>query len=226
MPHKNTIRHYAEDGIYHIYNRGVEKRDIYLDEQDYAVFLHLLKYYLSPLDPKDIHPLIQFQNFSVKKTYPLANLEHKVELAAFCLMPNHFHLLARQTTKDGITQLLRKVSTTYVMYFNKRYNRVGYLFQGKYKAITVDSESYLLHLSRYIHLNPAGLKGTDPFNYPYSSYKYFIGQAHATWVKPKTVLDCFKASNNLNTDLYKLYGNFMQNNAQDSKEMIGNLSLD
>jgi putative transposase len=179
MPHRNTIRHFTENGIYHVYNRGVEKRDIFLDDQDYSIFLHLLKYYLSPLDPEDIHPLLQFQKFSIRKAYPLKNLENEIDLIAYCLMPNHFHLILRQVTKDGITKLMRKISTTYVMYFNKRNNRVGYLFQGKYKAAIVEGDFYLLQLSRYVHLNPIDLQGSDPFNYPYSSYKYFLGEKHA-----------------------------------------------
>ena len=93
MPHKNTIRHFIEEGIYHVYNRGVEKRDIFLDEQDYAVFLHLLKYYLSPFDLEDSHPLMKFQNFTVVRPRPLINLEKEIDLLAYCLMPNHFHLI-------------------------------------------------------------------------------------------------------------------------------------
>lgn len=227
MPHRNTIRHFTENGIYHIYNRGVEKRDIFLDEQDYAVFLHLLKYYLSPIDPDEVHPLLEFQNFSVVRPRPLANIEKEIELIAFCLMPNHFHLLVKQLTIDGITKLLRRIATTYSMYFNKRYERVGYLFQGKYKAILVETDSYLLHLSRYIHLNPLELTRTDLVNYPYSSYKYFLGLAHAVWIKPNTILSYFDRSKMLPfLNHYPFYKEFVENCPDNSKEIIGNLALE
>lgn len=162
MPQKNTVKTFTENGIYHAYNRGVEKRDIFIDEQDYAVFLHLLKYYLSPLEVKNVHPLLEFQNFSIVRPHPLANIEKEVELIAFCLMPNHFHLLLKQISIDGMTKLLRRILTTYSMYFNKRYKRVGHLFQGPYKAVLVQNDSYLLHLSRYIHLNPSELTRIIP----------------------------------------------------------------
>lgn len=157
MPSRNIVRRFTENGIYHVYNRGVEKRNIFLDEQDYAVFLHLLKYYLSPTDPKNVHPLMKFQNFSIIRPRPLANIEKEVNLIEYCLMPNHFHLVLQQISMDGITKLMRRIATTYAIYFNKRYKRVGYLFQGPYKAILVNNDSYLLHLSRYIHLNPVEL---------------------------------------------------------------------
>jgi len=227
MPQRNTIRHFTEEGVYHIYNRGVEKRDIFLDEQDYAVFLHLLKFYLSPIDPSNNHPFIEFQKFRVVRPRPLTNLENEVDLIAYCLMPNHFHLILQQHAIDGVTKLMRKVSTTYALYFNKRYNRDGYLFQGKYKASIVSEDSYLLHLSRYIHLNPSSLTRTDLVNYPYSSYKNYLGLKHATWVKPKIILDFFNQSGLLPfLSHYPSYQEFVEGCPQDSKKIIGNLALD
>jgi len=227
MPSRNVIRRFTEGGIYHVYNRGVEKRDIFMDEQDYAVFLHLLKFYLSPPDPNDTHPSVQFQNYSVIRPRPLENLNNEVELIAYCLMPNHFHLLLKQSVNDGVTNLLRRISTTYAMYFNKRYKRVGYLFQGPYKAAHVENDSYLLHLSRYIHLNPLELTRFLLVNYPYSSYQYFLGNKHATWLKPKIILDYFDKSKLLPfLNKYPSYQNFVENGNTDSKGIIGNLALE
>jgi putative transposase len=227
MPHKNTIRHFIEEGIYHVYNRGVEKRDIFLDEQDYAVFLHLLKYYLSPFDLEDSHPLMKFQNFTVVRPRPLINLEKEIDLLAYCLMPNHFHLIIKQHTKDAVTKLLRKVSTTYAMYFNKRYKRVGYLFQGKYKAALVETDYYLLHLSRYVHLNPGSLTGTDPVNYPYSSYKYYLGEKHASWLKTDLILSFFDRSKLLPfLNSYPSYADFVEKYEDSSGKTLGNLTLE
>lgn len=227
MPSRNIIRQFTENGVYHVYNRGVEKRDIFLDDQDYAVFLHLLKYYLSPIDPKEVHPLMEFQNFAVIKPKPLSNIEKEVNLIAYCLMPNHFHLLIQQISIDGITKLLRRVSTTYAMYFNKRYKRVGYLFQGPYKAKLVENDSYLLHLSRYIHLNPSELIRRNLIDYPYSSYKYYLGTAKAGWVKPDLILAYFDKSKLLpSLNEYPSYQRFVEGYPGDSGTIIGDLTIE
>ncbi len=227
MARKNTIRKFTEGGIYHVYNRGVEKRNIFIDDQDYAVFLHLLKYYLSPIDLKEGHPLMQFQNFKVIRPRPLANMEKEIDLIAYCLMPNHFHLLIKQHTINGVTRIIERLLTTYAMYFNKRYDRVGYLFQGPYRAVLVENESYLLHISRYIHLNPIELTRAPLVNYPYSSYTYYLGLKHASWLKTKLILSYFDRSklspflNNLQS-----YQEFVENSPENSKEIIGNISLE
>ena len=176
---------------YHIYNRGVEKRRIFLDDQDYRVFLHLLKYYLSPGGKNSPHPITTTGKLNLVRPRPLKNFNHQeVQLIAYCLMPNHYHLLLKQITIDGMTKLLRRVATTYSMYFNRRYKRVGYLFQGRYKATRVDDQASLLHLSRYIHLNPreSGMTRCDLVTYKYSSYPYFLRLKTADWLHPEEIL--------------------------------------
>lgn len=227
MPHRNTVRHFTEGGVYHVYNRGVEKRNIFLDEQDYAVFLHLLKYYLSPVQKIETHPLLEFQNFKIVRPRPLANIEKDIELFAYCLMPNHFHLLIKQVTKDGVTKLLRRIATTYSMYFNKRYKRVGYLFQGRYKTAMVETDYYLIHLSRYIHLNPYELTRSNLVNYPYSSYAHYLGIKHSAWLKTNLILSFFDRSRLLPfLNKYPSYGEFVEGCPQNSKEVLKNLTLD
>lgn len=220
MPHKNTVKHFIENGIYHAYNRGVEKRKIFLDDQDYRVFLHLLKYYLSPADRKADHPIVKTGNLNLLRPRPLKNLENEVELIAYCLMPNHFHLLLKQISIDGMTKLLRRIATTYALYFNRRYKRVGYLFQGHYKAVLIDNDPAFLHISRYIHLNPqelTRLTRMDLVNlarYPYSSYSYFLGLKNAAWLKPKLVLSL------LNTSYQDFVEKFADNPEKIIKEVI------
>ncbi len=207
MPAKNSVKQFIENGYYHLYNRGVEKRDIFLDEQDYAVFLSCLKQYLDPRqgsDPK--------------------SLAKEVDLLTFCLMPNHFHLLAKQITKNGITKLIRAVCTKYVMYFNKKYERVGTLFQGKYRAAMVDADPYLLHLSRYIHLNP--YPGSDPKLYAYSSFSYYLGDRDAPWVKPQEILAFFKSAKRIGAKDYLSYQSFVEDYPEDSTEILENLTLE
>jgi putative transposase len=228
MPAKNSRKIYIKDGYYHTYNRGVEKRDIYLDDQDYTVFLHLLKYYLSPPpENENKHPLKNLPDIKIVRPRPLKNLNNEIELMAFCLMPNHYHLLIKQNSIDGMQKLIRNLTTIYSMYFNKRYDRVGYLFQGRYKAVMITKDSYLLHLSRYIHLNPVGLTGPHPVNYPYSSYLYYLNKKRAGWIKPDFILKYFN-KNKLLPDLlsYPSYQEFVEAYPTAPEDVLGDLILD
>jgi putative transposase len=179
MPSRNEIREFAAGHYYHVYNRGVEKRLIFMDDQDYIVFLGLLKKYLSGEKPD-----IVLQNRHLAK--PLTD---EVQLLAYCLMPNHFHLLFHQLTDSGITKLMQRVVTGYVMYFNHRHHRVGALFQRRYKASLINSDAYLHHISRYIHMNPADFE-----KWPYSSLPNYMGKKQASWLNPKSVMDLFDNS--------------------------------
>lgn len=174
MPSKNRDKIYLSDSFYHLYNRGVNKRKIFLVEDDYAVFLNLLKRYLSPETVKD----------DKGRGYP--SLYSRLELLAFCLMPNHFHLLIYQKDKGAMTQLLRGVATSYTMYFNKKYKRVGPLFQNRFKASMIIRDDYLQHISRYIHLNPKAYKIWE-----FSSFPYYLGDKQAGWLNPERILEIF-----------------------------------
>lgn len=220
MPSINVYKNFVKNGVYHAYNRGVEKRKIFLDDQDYRVFLHLLKYYLSPTDKQAVNPVITTGNTKLIRPRPLKNLKNEVNLIAYCLMPNHFHLLLMQKTIDGMTKLLRRVCTTYAMYFNRRYNRVGYLFQGRYKAAKVDDDAGLLYISRYIHLNPGDSKmtGYDPVSYPYSSFTYFLGKKFAKWLHPQLVIKL--------VDKNKSYQDFVETDLDSPDKKTALLNLD
>ena len=177
MPARNTRKEYIKDGVYHLYNRGVEKRDIFLDSMDYQVFLKYLRSYLLPKD--------EVLDYGSRITI---NLHKDIDLLSFCLMPNHFHLLVKQNSEEAITQLMQGLLTRYTVYFNRKYKRVGSLFQGRYCAALVPVDEYLIHVSRYIHLNPRKLK-KEYYEYPFSSYPYYLGNETASWVKPALVLD-------------------------------------
>jgi putative transposase len=175
MPSKNRVKQYSADSFYHVYNRGVNKRMIFIDPEDYSVFLNLLKRYLS------IDPVRDLKGREYKHLYGT------VEMLAFCLMPNHFHMLIYQKDRDAITELLRPVITTYVIYFNKKYKRVGPLFQGVFKATSITNDAYCQHISRYIHLNPSDYK-----NWEYSSLPFYLGTKHADWVRPERIMGMFQ----------------------------------
>lgn len=150
---------FAEGEFYHIYNRGVDKRIVFNSQRDYERFLFLL------FACNDSRPLSNSQ-FYYRGLASIEGLElakgkrnKLVDIVCFCLMPNHFHLLLKQKSVNGIPIFMQKVTTGYSMYFNKKNERNGSLFQGPYKAIHIDDDKYLKHLTRYIHLNPAELKG-------------------------------------------------------------------
>lgn len=174
MPSRNILKDFADDQYYHVYNRGVEKRTIFLDEKDYTVFLGLLKKYLGGRQDR------------TNNRHQFKNLQKSVNLLAYCLMPNHFHILLHQTDSDGVTQLMRRVSTGYVMYFNNRYQRLGGLFQGTYKASLINKDAYLHHISRYIHLNPDEYK-----TWPYSSLANYEGKKKVPWLNTGPILELF-----------------------------------
>lgn len=222
MPVKNTIKNYVENGFYHVYNRGVEKRVIFEDEQDYTVFLYLLKFFLSPFTNNLMHPFLEIPNIVIRPR-PLENLVEKVELHAYCLMPNHFHLIIKQITIDGMCSLMKKVCTCYSMYFNKRYIRVGHLFQGVYKANLVDKDEYIIHLSRYVHLNPLELTGFNPVSYPYSSYQYYLGNKYADWLKTEFILSYFSKDIKQARVIYR---NFIEKSEEKSFFITKDLTLE
>lgn len=160
MPAKHTIKEFVENGYYHLYNRGVEKQKIFKDDQDHNVFLSYLKTYLEPKDEMSLRTVIANPNASwrekdkASKLLRLNNFSDMLELLAYCLMPNHFHLLVHQKEDNTIDRFLNSLGTRYTMYVNKKYKRVGPLFQSVYKAVLVSSDEQLMHLTRYIHRNP------------------------------------------------------------------------
>jgi len=226
MPAKNSVKQFVENSYYHIYNRGVEKRNIFMEDMDYAVFLSYLKTYLLPKDEQTLQKALADENgnYAQKaeaiKLLRMNNFSDNVELLAYCLMTNHFHFLVKQTESTSIDSFMNSLSTRYSMYFNRKYKRVGHLFQGTYKAVLVESKEQLLHLTRYIHSNP-GSKGVPFQTYDYSSYRDYLNPERSEWVKPKNVLTYF-ATKGVNS-----YQEFMgDHNIYDSVVIIKDLIID
>lgn len=169
MPTRNVVKNYGEGQYYHVYNRGVDRRNIFQDDQDYRYFMSLMKRYLSPKTEVD----------SKNRDYP--NYSDLVELCAFCLMPNHFHLVFYLKERQGIEKLMRSVMTSYSRYFNTKYRRLGPLFQNVFLASRLGDERYFWHITRYVHLNPIDI-GKEWRNYPYSSITYYSGERRAGWL--------------------------------------------
>jgi putative transposase len=174
---------FSVDEYYHIYSRGVEKREIFLANSDRDRFLRLL--FLSNSNkPYKFREMKDIQYSAFERG------ELNIAIGAYCLMPNHFHLLLRETKEGGISEFMAKLLTGYSMYFNKRNDRKGALFESRYQAQQVDSDNYLKYLFAYIHLNPIKLIQSDwkekgitnqraaedyLKKYRYSSYEDYMG---------------------------------------------------
>jgi putative transposase len=178
MPAKNTVKQYAADMYYHVYNRGVAKQVVFHDAEDKKHFLKIIGRHLDP------------ENTDVRYDgAPYEKYEDQLELLCYCLMGNHFHLLLyMKNGETAVKKFMHSLSTSYTMYYNKKYHRVGALFQGTFKASRIQDEAYLLHITRYIHMNPRGYK-----NYFYSSYKNYVGKTPDRWLKPERILSLFSS---------------------------------
>lgn len=176
------------DEYYHIYNRGTDKRVIFKDIHDYDRFLALL-YVCNNKKPVDINRHFQ-EGRAFHELFSLNDVDNLVYVGAYCLMPNHFHILIREKEEGGITKFMGKLSTAYSMYFNKKNSRTGALFEGRFKARHVDTDEYLKYLFAYIHLNPVKMIDSEWKNndindrektkeyleqYKYSSYQEYLG---------------------------------------------------
>lgn len=196
MPQKNSVKIYYENAYYHVYNRGVEKRNIFIDRDDYLAFLHLLKTSLTSSAQSEQGTSLLAKEISIR---PRRKKFHdKIDLIAYCLMPNHYHFLLRQKTISGLTEFIRSLSTAYSMYFNKKYRRVGSLFQGVFKATDIREENYLLWVSRYIHRNPDNFQ-----TYPYSSYSDYLGKRATNWLRVSHLLELFNSKRKSREENYK-----------------------
>lgn len=186
------------DNIYHIYNRGVEKRLLFLDNGDYSRFIQGLAIF------NDVEPALNFKYKIDKVENSTEKKKPLVDILSFCLMPNHFHLLIKQKEDAGITRFMRKLCVGYANYFNLKYQRVGSLFQGKFKSVLIDSESQFVHIPYYIHSNPLGLIFPDWKNqgikeskkaldflgsYKWSSYRDYIGKCNFPFIVRKDLLN-------------------------------------
>ena len=166
------------DTIFHVYNRGTEKRTIFLDDRDRLRFIASLIVFNSQ-DPTD--PNIYRQLMEVSLPSVGSDLDQQfVELMAFCLMPNHYHLMLRPRIENGLTEFMRKLGTGYTNYFNLKYDRVGALFQGKFKSKPILTDAHFLWLPHYIHCNPFDGSLTSITEYPWSSYANYADRPQHT----------------------------------------------
>lgn len=198
-----TPPRFFESGVYyHIYNRGNRKQQIFLQNRDYERFLEKVTEY--------------------KKKFP-------VDIVGFCLMPNHFHFLLQQLTTNAISRFFSNLCNSHSKYFNIKYKTVGSLFQGRFKAKRVEKDEYLIHLSRYIHLNvvelfsPLGKKTTQQLiQYRWSSFPTYLSGKESEIINSKPVLQYFSGK-----DPVADYKDFVVSNIQLVLDpVINNLGFD
>ncbi|MBI2099929.1 MAG: transposase [Candidatus Vogelbacteria bacterium] len=176
---------FVPDEYYHLYNRGTLKRLIFLDDRDYARFIFLLIYFQTDNSrSKEGDNLSRRASLFVRNRMsdivPEEVMEISrnriVELVAFCLMPNHFHLIIKEAKEGGISHYMQRILNSYTKYFNTKYQLSGHLFQGPFKSVHISDNNQLLHLSAYIHRNPRELKdwrGSES-EYRWSSYQDYV----------------------------------------------------
>jgi len=179
--------------FYHVYNRGVDKKEIFLDSDDKNKFINDLERYI----------------------------DDRVEIVAFCLLDNHYHLLLRKTSEEGIWKYMHKLATGYTLYFNKKYGRSGSLFESRYKSNHINNNAYFLHISKYIHLNAVDRIKSNSSNSstkyltramkidPYSSYGDYVSNRNLfPFLNKIYILECFSS--------YLDYENFIFENFDDT----------
>lgn len=162
------LRYFEENSYYHLINRG-NNQDIFLVSKDYRRFIQTLAVYS--------------KKFNIK-------------ILAFALMPNHVHLLVQQKSEIPLSKFMQVLFTSYAGYFNLKYKRHGHLLQNRFKAILVAEDSYLVHVSRYIHLNPSSASLVkQPEAYPFSSYRHYLGIDNLAFIDKSEVLGYFSSNN-------------------------------
>ena len=192
---------FANGECYHAYNRGVEKREIFLDDFDYMRFLQSLDEF-NRIDPIGSIYEQSFRDTGVALGHEVSKL---VEIIAYCLNPNHYHLILRQLEDRGIEKFMHKVGMGYAKYFNHKYKHSGVLFQGGFQAIHIDSNEYLLYLSVYVNKNNF-IHGYNKDDWKYSSLLDYLGKRNGKLCSKDIILGQFD-------DDIEQYKEFLENNA-------------
>lgn len=218
---------FAKNNFYHIYNRGVDKRSVFEDEKDLLRFLQSMEEFNTELPIGSIYQKVFYENKNFGGSTPKKS-KRLVNFIAFCVNQNHFHFILEPLVDDGIQKFMHRISTGYTCYFNEKHNRSGALFQGRYKAIHIETNEYLLHLSAYVNLNDKVHRELNKEwmkKYPISSFSQYTEEENG--IKSKTrcekgiVLEQFKSK--------KEYEKFATGSLQDilkRKEEIKDLLLE
>jgi putative transposase len=176
---------------YHIYNRGVDKRQIFVSNSDYIRFITVLREFN---DPAPIGSLYLRRYLDAKKCNPkpYRASDCLVEIIAYCLCFNHYHLILKQIAENGISKFMQKVGLGYTNFINRKYKRTGGLYGGKFKSVHISSNSNLLRLSSYVNCNSEIHMIADAENWVWSSYQDYIGKRNGNLCAKEIILNQFK----------------------------------
>ena len=212
--------------IYHIFNRSIDRKPIFIHQKENQRAFNTLSFYRFSDIPVRLSYFLTWS--AERKDQLLKELEknknYLVKVLCFCLMPNHFHFLLSQEKEGGISKFVAQFQNSYTRYLNIKYKRKGHLFEGQFKAVRVETDEQLVHLSRYIHLNPYSLfvvkQIDDLFSYSYSSLQEYLGKTSG-FCDREIILSHFK---NLKEEYKKFI--FDQADYQREIERIKHLTLE
>jgi len=198
---------FQNGSLYHIFNRGLDRRNVFQDTRELYRALELLSFYNHKDVPVRYSQFLQLSLEAKDNTLKrLSENESLVDVLAFCLMPNHFHFHFRQKIDNSVSTFIANFTNSFTKYFNAKYKRIGPLFEGVFKAVFIESDDQLIHLSRYIHLNPVAssiINSNQLLDYKWSSYSAYLSLSKESKIvlDKETVLSFFKTS--------KLYEEFV-----------------
>lgn len=213
---------FANGEYYHIFNRGVDKRITFSNKREYVRAISVIRYYSFHKPPIRYSRLLTLPQ-DMRENVLLSLKNKSVNIIAYCIMPNHFHLLLQQVQENGISRFVANMTNSYTKYFNTKHKRVGPLFGGIFKAVHIEDNEQLIHLSRYIHLNPATayiIEAKNLHEYPWSSYLEYINKALVPLCNKEKILEFFKDD--------KDYEDFCKDQESYSRELkeIEHLTID
>jgi REP element-mobilizing transposase RayT len=212
---------FQNEHYYHLFNRGVDKRDIFMDDGDYLRFLLNMRE-LNNESTKDQrrNDKERASNSKLSLGVPKLSLEflempNLASFIAYCLSPNHYHFLLKQNQENGISNFMHKFSTGYTKYFNEKHNRSGSLFQGPFKAVEIKTDSQLHYVSAYINGNSEIHKIAKAESYKYSSYLDYLNKRQGMLCNKSIILDDFESVRD-----YKKYVEWVIKNSSEIKKEI------
>jgi putative transposase len=193
MPRK--IVPLVTDELYHIFNRGTDKRDIFIDKSDYLRFYQTLNYF------NTIEPVINFDY--AKVAHKNSKVKTKlVDIKAYALLPNHYHLILQQVTDGGISEFIKRISGGFTSYFNQKYDRTGVLFQGKFKRVFIERDEQFQYLLAYVNENQFVHGIEFKREICHSSSLHYQGLAKSALISEVVSHYNFKEGVKLATDIY------------------------
>lgn len=211
--------------IYHVFNRGIDRRPTFTDKREYKRAMDAMYYYSFKKPQKKFSYFLKLSDEEQQEYMSTMIKSNKlVEIIAFCFMPNHFHLLLKQISDNGISKFMNNFLNSYTRYFNTKHERTGSLFLNQFKAVRIETDEQLIQVSRYIHLNPLTSYVVKDFDdlkeYAWSSFKEYLYPQKIKYASTKLIMNFFNNKNK--------YEDFVKNQMdyQSDLHLIEHLAFD